>query len=533
MKDLIIGIDAGTSIIKAVAFDLEGQQIALASTPNRYETLAGAAIQQDMTENWQDTAKTLRDLADKIPNLANRTAAVAVTGQGDGTWLIDKDGQPVSPAWLWLDGRAATWVETFRQDEKDTRRFSINGCGLAACQQAPQLNWMAQHTPEVIERAVTAMHCKDWLYLKLTGERVTDPSEGCFTFGDFRTRRYSDEVIDLLKLTAHRHLLPEMLDGSQHHHPLTAQAARQTGLLAGTPVCLGFVDIVCTVLGAGLYQKGVARGCTVVGSTGAHTRLASSPDEVTLNDARTGYVMAMPIDGVFAQMQTNLAGTINIDWLLDLLVDVAESFGVRWSRQMLLAQMDDWIDRAAPGQIIYQPYILEAGERGPFLSRYARAGFVGLSSSHQFADLARSVIEGLALACRDCYRIMGVMPAEVCLSGGAAQSSRLREIFGGILGVPIRITGRDQAGAAGAAMMACLALGHDRDMQSCADRWANPLLSPAELPRDDLVHVYDGMYESYLAAREGLAPIWKSMTRPKQKIENITKNTIENTRTRP
>ena len=161
MKDVIIGIDAGTSLIKSVAFDLSGEQIATFSLPNKYEVIDGAGAEQDIARTWQDTAATLRGLAEKVPDLATRAAAMAVTGQGDGTWLIDKDRQPVAPAWLWLDARAAAIIDEFRASSADIRRFEITATGLAACQQGAHMMWMDRHAPELLAATATAMHCKE------------------------------------------------------------------------------------------------------------------------------------------------------------------------------------------------------------------------------------------------------------------------------------------------------------------------------------------------------------------------------------
>jgi erythritol kinase len=109
-RDLLVGIDAGTSVIKAVAFDLAGRQIAVASVPNHYTTKANGAAFQSLDQTWIDCAQTLRDLGAKVEDLARRTLAIAVTGQGDGTWLVGAENRPVSDAWLWLDARAADTV---------------------------------------------------------------------------------------------------------------------------------------------------------------------------------------------------------------------------------------------------------------------------------------------------------------------------------------------------------------------------------------------------------------------------------------
>src|SRR5690606_29241496 len=120
----------------------------------------------------------------------------------------------------------------------------------------------------LLDAAEVALHCKDWLFLNLTGVRATDPSEASFTFGDFRNRRYSDTVIAALGLEAQRHLLPEIIDGSVETRPLTRAAAQATGLLEGTPVSLGYVDMVMTALGAGVHTGDAGAACSTVGSTG-------------------------------------------------------------------------------------------------------------------------------------------------------------------------------------------------------------------------------------------------------------------------
>ncbi len=109
-RDILIGVDAGTSVIKAVAFSLTGEQIAVAARPNVYETPAPGQVEQDMLRTWADCVATLRDLSELAPNLAARAAALAVTAQGDGSWMIDADGEPVGGGLLWLDSRAADLV---------------------------------------------------------------------------------------------------------------------------------------------------------------------------------------------------------------------------------------------------------------------------------------------------------------------------------------------------------------------------------------------------------------------------------------
>jgi erythritol kinase len=520
MNDILIGIDAGTSVMKSVAFDLSGRQLAMASIPNHYEAVGRAGTVQDMARTWADAAKTLAMLGEKIENLSSRVAAIAVTGQGDGNWRIDRSGEPVGKAWLWLDARAGGVVERLQADSGNIERFRQTGTGLAACQQGAQLRWILENAPETLDGVVNTFHCKDWLYFKLTGKVATDPSEACFTFGDFRTRNYSEDVIDLLDLQKVRYLLPEIVDGATRHHTLSEEAAILTGLKAGTPVVLGYVDVVCTSIGAGLYDKGVDTGCSIIGSTGMHMRFATSAEDVWLNKDLTGYTMCLPISGAYAQMQSNMAATLNIDWIIGVAGDLLKSMGVEKSKGELLGHVDSWLASASEQPILFHPYISEAGERGPFVDVAARASFVGLGIGHGFGDLVKAVFDGLAFSARDCYAEMGPMPERVRLTGGAARSASLRSILGGALNATIQTTEREEAGAAGAAMIAAVSLGIYQDMETCAHDWVSPYIRPAEPPNPLIARRFDAAFPAYRQTRMALRPVWHAMAGEHAEKEN-------------
>ncbi|MCW6510902.1 FGGY-family carbohydrate kinase [Lichenifustis flavocetrariae] len=510
-RDLLIGIDAGTSVIKSIAFTLDGTQVGAFARPNVYRTVDGVGAEQDMAATWADAAATLRGLAGTVPNLAERVAAIAVTAQGDGTWLIDADGEPAGPALIWLDARAADLTAELRASPTGRRHFESTGSGLAACQMGPQLMWLDRYRPDVMARATTALHLKDWLYFKLTGIRATEASEGVHSFGDFRTMDYAPALLDGFGLSRRSGLLPPIIDTKAQSGRLSRAAADEIGLGEGLPVILGPIDIVATALGAGLYDPHSDTGCTIVGSTGMHMRIARSAGDVRLNRDSTGYTLAFPVPGTFAQLQSNMASTLNIDWLVDLARGVLKQHGVEKSRSDIFLNLDDHVLAAEPCVVLFHPYISEAGERGPFVDAAARAQFHGLSVRHGFNDLMRAVYEGLAFAARDCYAAMGPMPPEVRVTGGAARSKALRTVLGAALGTRIRTSTREEAGAAGAAMVAAVAIGVCPDMEGCIERWVTPTLASAIEPDPDLQRRYDRLFPTYVAARKASAPTWQAM----------------------
>ena len=510
-RDVIIGIDAGTSLIKTVAFTRDGRQLGDYSLPNSYSASAGGHVEQDMLRTWNDTVAALRGLAAAVPDMASRIAAVAVTGQGDGTWLIDDGGRPVAPALLWLDSRAAHLVEEIRGSERNASLYRRTGSGLNACQQGPQLAWLQAHAPQTLSRAATAFHCKDWLYFLLTGHRATDPSEATFTCGDFRKRCFDPETAKMIGIFDLVRLFPKVVDGVAVTHPLDARAAAETGLPVGIPVSLGYVDVICNALGAGLYDPTPDVGCTIIGSTGMHMRLAPDADAVTLNDEATGYTMPFPVPGHYAQMQSNMAATLNIDWLLDLARDVLAAEGTTRSRADLIRRLDEMVLQAKPGEVLFHPFISDAGERGPFVAHEACAQFFGLRMHHRYWDLMRAVIEGLAFAARDCYAAMGALPRDVRITGGAARSRALTAILGAALECDVRVCSRGEAGAAGAAMIAAVAIGFYPDMTVCAEDWVRPYLNAPQTPDPALVSRYAQLFPVYLDARLATRPVWKRL----------------------
>lgn len=511
MKDgVFIGVDAGTSVIKSVAFSTDGTQLAAAAVPNSYQTLPDGGAEQDMARTWADTATTLRQLSDQIPDLASRLIAIAVTGQGDGMWLIDKLGEPVAPAWLWLDARAADIVEEFTTSEHYAAHYERTGTGVNVCQMSVQLAWMNRHRPDVLAKATDAFHCQDWIYFNLTGDRRTDPSQANFTFGNYKSRQYQTDILDHLDAQNTKRLVTPVVDGTTDCGHLTNAAAKATGLKAGTPICLGYVDVLCTGLGGGLYDPSGLSGCTIVGSTGMHMRLQPDASKVKLNSERSGYTMAFPAPGAVAQIQSNMASTLNIDWLLDLARNLLKEHGVERSRADVLKGMDEKLLAREPAKLLYHPYVSKAGERGPFMEPAARAMFNGLDTTTDYYDMMRAVFEGLAFAARDCYAAMGDIPKEVRITGGAARSKALRIILASALNASVRSVSREEAGAAGAAMIAAVQQKLFNTMADCVNVWVEPHFGIITPPDSHLAKTYVRVFPTYVEARKSMRIVWRN-----------------------
>ena len=295
--DILIGIDSGTSVVKAVAFDLGGRQVAAAAVLNRYETGRTARRASRWSRPGPTACSALRGLGEKVENLARRTVAIAVTAQGDGTWLVGAGNAPVGDAWLWLDARAAPTVERLGAGRLERARFEATGTGLNTCQQGAQMAQMDRTAPGAARprRGGAALQ---GLALpepdRCAGDRPVGGELDLRQLPHPPLRRHGDRGARASR--RRRGLLPEIVDGTEITHPLTDAAAATTGLAAGTPVSLGYVDMVMTALGRGRAHRRRDAACTIIGSTGVHM-LAKRVEEVRLNAERTGYVMALPVPG--------------------------------------------------------------------------------------------------------------------------------------------------------------------------------------------------------------------------------------------
>jgi len=296
--DILVGLDAGTSVIKAVAFDLAGNSLAEASVHNETIVPARGAAEQDIFTVWGGACTCLRDLGEKVPDLRDRTIGLGVTAQGDGLWPLGRGGALVKNALIWLDGRSAGVVQALRDSGADRSIFRHTGTALSTSLQSSQLAWLKASSDPRLDSLEVILHCKDWLYYCLTAVRATDRCEAVNSFGDLRTGTYSPDVLRLLGVEDLRRLLPEIIDGAHLNHPLTRDASEATGLIPGTPVVLAPPDYVATSLAMGLVDPRDGIGCTIVGSAGVHMAVLDDPQLILGRDP-CGYCVYAPVAGTY------------------------------------------------------------------------------------------------------------------------------------------------------------------------------------------------------------------------------------------
>ncbi|KUO02410.1 FGGY-family carbohydrate kinase [Streptomyces caeruleatus] len=441
---MYVGIDVGTSTVKAAAFDAEGRELAVAARPVTL-ALHGGTVEQDMDEVYGAVVAVLREVTERAPGPVE---LAGLTGQGDGVWLVDADGRPVRPAASWMDGRAHELVDRWLADGTFETVFRRTGSAMFPGCPGPLLAWLDSYEPKALDEASAAVYCKDMVFQRLTGRphATTDVSDASMPFLDPRTRAYDNRVVELLGLTHRRGLLAPVSD------PVATARTQAAGLPPGTRIANGPYDLPACALGAGVTSPG--DGLLIVGTCLASLvattdlDLTGEPAGLYINTDRPGHwLRAMPA----------MVGTAALDWVLS-------TTGVRHD------QVDELLAETPPGAhgVGVLPYFAPSGERAPFVEPRLRAELTGVSLESTKADLIRATCEGIGFAARHCLEAAG-LTGSLAVCGGGTRSPAWMRLLADVLGRPLRVV-EGEVGARGAVLAAAERYGVALD----AAAWTEP-----------------------------------------------------------
>jgi sugar (pentulose or hexulose) kinase len=491
MEELLIGIDAGTTNIKSVAFSLDGAELVQSSRENELITPNPGWVEQDMTATWELTATTIRDVVDALDD-DQEVIGVGVTAQGDGCWLLDGDGDPVRDAILWSDGRASSLVQEWQRSDVGNEVYDICGNGLFPGASVAIFRWLAENEPDAVDETETIFHCKDWIKYRLTDELTIDPSDASLPFLDIERGEVSADVGELVGLPGVEEHLPRLAPGTEIVGHVTDEAASATGLPPGTPVVSGMIDVVASGIGGG---SGVAGdSSSVVGTTSLNQTFLDEPDT---DPHGVGFTFDVGVEGLYSRAMASMAGTPNLDWVLDEVVGSRD-----------FDEIEDRIAEIDVGSegVMYHPYLSSAGERAPFLKTTARAQFTGLTPDHTQDHLVRAVYEGVALAMRDCFEHIPETTERIYMSGGGARSDLWCELFSDCLQTPISVPAGSEFGAKGAALLAGIALDRYDGLADATDRTTT--VARSYEPDPETATRYAEWYDLYCETYEAMFDLW-------------------------
>ena len=472
---MLIGLDVGTTGVKAVAVAPDGQVVARAERGYPLSTPHAGWSEQDPEDWWRAAEAALADLGPL------EIAGIGLSGQMHGLVALDDHDRVLRPAILWNDQRTGAECVEIEKRVGLERLIALTGNRALTGFTAPKLLWLRRHEPDVYSRIHRVLLPKDYVRLRLTGEWAMDVADASGTLLlDVAGRRWSDDVLAALDVP--RAWLPPLLESPE----VSGRTA------AGIPVAAGAGDCAAAALGVGIDRAGPLS--IVLGTSGVV--FAALPAYAAEPQARV-HAFCHAVPGAWHAMGVMLSAAGSLQWFRDRLAPETP-FGD------LVAEAEAW-DPGADG-LLFQPYL--AGERTPHADPSARAAFVGLELRHDRGALVRSVLEGVSFGLRDSLELLrglGVDADRARVSGGGARGGLWLSILASVLGLPLETTAVEEGSAYGAALLGGVAGGVFGDVHEAVARCVR--VGATIEPDAAWTPAYEDLYARYRALYPALEPL--------------------------
>jgi xylulokinase len=435
---VLYGIDVGTTSLKGIALDDSGTVLSRAESGYPLITPERGWVEQNPEEWWSATETVLGKLRDS----AGPPAGIGLTGQMHGLVALDSADRVIRPAILWNDQRTAAECAEIEDAVGVKPLVALTGNRAVTGFTAPKLLWLRRAEPQNFARIAHIMLPKDYVRLRLCGERVTDVSDASGTLLlDVAARRWSDQLLEIFELD--KAVLPKLLESPS-----------VSGKLAdGTPIAAGAGDQAAGALGVGIVQPGPLS--VVLGTSGV---VFAAETEYRADPLGRLHAFCHAVPDTWHVMGVMLSAAGSLEWARDALAPDT-------TFEALLVGADRW----PPGVegLTFLPYL--AGERTPHADPLIRGAFVGLGLRHDRAALIRAVLEGVAFGLRDSLHLireLGIPASVGRVSGGGARSDLWLQIVASILELPLERVGVQEGAAFGAALLGGVSAGIWDDVET-------------------------------------------------------------------
>ena len=466
---MYLGIDLGTSAVKAVLVDDQARVVAEGSLPLAISRPKTNWSEQNADDFWNVVCALMDIFVREQGAALAKVRGIGLSGQMHGAVLLDASDTPIRPVILWNDGRAAAECDALARDFPSLAM--ITGVPAMPGFTAPKLSWMAKHEPQNFAKIRSILLPKDFLRLRLTGVKATDMSDAAGTWWlDEAKRRWSHEALDATHTKIDQ--VPALLEGNDPSGILLPALAARWGMPKDVIVAGGAGDAAAGAIGLGAIKDGDA--FISLGTSGQLFVATKSyrPAPTTMVHA---FAHALP--DTWLQMAAMLNGASPLAWGADLfgttpgaLTDAAEA------------------GFESPGTVQFLPYL--SGERTPHNNPDAKGVFFGMTSSTGHAALGQAILEGVAYSFADAYKAVldaGTSITQAGVIGGGSRSKFWMQILSNVLNIQlIRYIGADKGPAFGAARLARLAVTGESALAVCV----RPEIMDVTTPQADLVQAY-------------------------------------------
>jgi xylulokinase len=484
----VLGIDLGTSSVKAILVSEGGEIIASSSQGYPIYSPHPGWTEQDPEEWWESTIRAVRASIHQSHIKPSQIKAVGLSGQTHGTVLVGKNLLPLRKAIIWMDQRSIAQTQWLQQSI-GKRLSRITGLPIATGFMAPSLLWIRENESGIWKKIYQFLLPKDYIRLKLTGNLASDVTDaGGTLLLDTGKRKWSPETLQKLEIPAS--FAPPLYESCQVTGKITKKAAKEISLKEGTPVSGGGADQIMGAVGNGIVEPG-----RVACSIGTGGLVVTSMDHPQVAPEKGLHTIPHAIAGKWVLMGAILSGGSSLSWFYKQVISAKEKTlkGENSYRSLFREVLPS---PAASKGLIFLPYL--KGERTPYLDPQARGAFIGLSLQHNRRDLTRAIMEGVVFALRQSlekFKELGIEITSVITWGGGAKNKLWRQIQADIFNVPILISPTQEGSAYGAAVTAAVSIGIFSSIKEACKEWIR--IKEKILPNPKNVAVYDRAYHIY------------------------------------
>jgi gluconokinase len=492
LDSLFLGIDLGTTAVKALVADGSGRQASLGGADCRVSQPGPSRQEMAAEEVWESMAAAVSAALRGVD--ANGIKAIAFSAAMHGMMAVDKNGRPLTRMLTWADGRAREQAETLARDHDGSAIFNRTGCPPTALYYPAKIKWLKDSDPDAFEKADKFVSIKDFIFHRLSGRWVCDRSHASSNgLLDIRSLEWDRPLLNALGLSADQ--LPELVDSDSAAGALEKARARELGLNPGIPLVPGAGDGGLANLGAGAVDPGQA-ACTV-GASGAMRKVLSEP---WLDPEEKIWCYHLAPGRWYAGGAINSGGIV-LRWLRDGLLsetrDRATAEGGEPYRRII--EMAEQVRPGAEG-LVFLPYL--HGERTPYWNPLARGVLFGLDPRHGKEHLARAALEGVCMAMAHVHELIKDSPGgitEIRATGGFTRSEFWVKLMADVLGQTVSLPAATESSAMGAAILAMKATGAIRDLSEAkqmipVDRELEPDLKKTKI-YSERFELFKDLYE--------------------------------------
>ncbi len=493
MAKYVAGIDAGTTGLKTILFDMEGHAVGKDYEEYPCITPKVGWVEQDVSCLWNALCHTVKGAIAKAGIDPNDIGSVGISSQRGTFFAIDENWEPLHNSIVWSDGRAVEEVEWIKENIGVEKYHQISGAPVSGAWSYAKYKWVRDHQPDLYEKAWKFVNAQEWLLHKLgSTELFTDPASLALNgMMDVATLDWSKELLDAIDFDINK--LPPVKEPARQVGTISKEASELTGFAEGMPICVGGGDQQCAAIGCGVIKEGMA--------------------EITIG---TASVMVAAVDGVKEDPKHEVIfsghavpGHMDMEGLA-----YATGVALRWWRDIYgasevaiaeAAQVDPYdiicmeAAKSPVGSKGYLFFPFFSSQVTPYYHDNARGGSLGISLAHNRADMARAVLEGggyeLRMIVEAMERVLGKPFDVIRLSGGGSKSPLWRQILADIFGRPVQCLEMADCGVLGAAILGASGAGIFDSLESAVDA----MVHPTEMIEPDMKNyeVYTDLFEIF------------------------------------